>query len=301
MNTLLLILSMMLMSWSKPADGPSGSPGASGGVVAADGPSTEERARFARAADYSKQHVGHAVLIQRAGSIIFERYEDGWTGDRAHPLASGTKSFTGVAAMFAVQDGLLTLDERVSDTITEWKSDPKKSKITVRQLLDLSSGLEPGDRVGPRVQRGERIPRAENAFADALKAPGELEPGTRFRYGPTHFYAFGALLERKLAASSLPVKKAWDYYELRIFKPLGMEIGRIGRDRTGNPNLPGGAMVSARQWVKFGEFVLRNGKATITSGPEKGSRKQLLEPELLAECFVPSKANAAYGLTWWLR
>ena len=72
------------------------------------------------------------MLIQREGKVIFERYDNGWAADRFHPLASGTKSFTGVMAMMAVQDGLLTLDEFVADTLTEWKSDPRKSKITVR-------------------------------------------------------------------------------------------------------------------------------------------------------------------------
>src|SRR5204862_4336450 len=50
----------------------------------------------------------------------------------------------GIAAMAAVEDGLLTLDEKVADTITEWKGDPRKGQITIRQLLTLSSGLDPG-------------------------------------------------------------------------------------------------------------------------------------------------------------
>lgn len=56
------------------------------------------------------------MLVQQGGQVIFERYDNNWSADAPHPLASGTKSFTGVAAMFAVQDGLLTLDELAADT-----------------------------------------------------------------------------------------------------------------------------------------------------------------------------------------
>jgi CubicO group peptidase (beta-lactamase class C family) len=56
------------------------------------------------------------VLVQQGRQVIFERYNNNWLADAPHPLASGIKSFTGVAAMFAVQDGLLTLDQLAADT-----------------------------------------------------------------------------------------------------------------------------------------------------------------------------------------
>jgi CubicO group peptidase (beta-lactamase class C family) len=77
---------------------------------------TPQTPNFTRAADYSTKLVGQAVLVQQGGQVIFERYDNNWSADAPHPLASGTKSFTGVAAIFAVQDGLLTLDELAADT-----------------------------------------------------------------------------------------------------------------------------------------------------------------------------------------
>src|SRR5207249_4935391 len=58
-----------------------------------------------------------------------------------HRLASGTKSFSGAMLAAAVEDGLLKLDEKVADTITEWKNDQRKSQITIRHLLSLTSGI----------------------------------------------------------------------------------------------------------------------------------------------------------------
>ena len=53
------------------------------------------------AADYSRQSTGHAVLIMVDGATVYENYHNGWSVEAAHRLASGTKSFAGVAAAVA--------------------------------------------------------------------------------------------------------------------------------------------------------------------------------------------------------
>lgn len=274
-------------------------------------------AKFKKAAEaaaaYSEKFSGRAMLVLRDGDVAFERYSNDWSADKPHPLASGTKSFTGVMAMLGVQDGLLTLDELASDTITEWKSDPRKSKITIRHLLTLSSGLPSGDRElsgrgGSRLlgegaaKRAERLgidenaPRPDNLNKKAIELESLDDAGEKFRYGPSHFYAFSEVLQRKLSSSKLPQKTTLAYLRERVLQPIGIEVARIGRDRAGNPNLPGGMMLTAREWAKFGQFVLDNGNVTQPDG----TKKNLLKPELLAQCFEPSRTNPSYGLTWWL-
>lgn len=78
---------------------------------------------YRTAADYSRAAKGVAVLVMKRGEIVFEDYAPGWE-NKPHLLASGTKSFSGVMASCAVEDGLLRLDEKLSDTIVEWKDDP---------------------------------------------------------------------------------------------------------------------------------------------------------------------------------
>ena len=88
-----------------------------------------------------------------------------------------------------------------------------------------------------------------------------------------------------------------DYLSRRLLTPIGIEVARIGHNRAGNPNLPGGMLLTAREWAKFGQFVLDGGSVKQPDG----QRKNLLSPELLEQCFVPSATNPSYGLTWWLR
>jgi len=76
------------------------------------------------------------------GRTIFERYANSGSANRRWPIFSGTKSFWGVAALAAAQEGLFKLDDPVSNTITEWKNDSRKSQITIRQLLSQTDGIE---------------------------------------------------------------------------------------------------------------------------------------------------------------
>src|SRR6267378_700146 len=148
----------------------------------------------ARAAKYSESTRGSAVLVMQDGRTIFERYANDGSANRRWPIFSGTKSFWGIAALAAVQEGLFRLDDPVSDTITEWKSDPRKSQITIRQLLSQTDGIEGAS----RLQRASI--RDRNVMAIAL--PSAAEPGSAFIYGPSHLQIFSELLRRKLKGRS---------------------------------------------------------------------------------------------------
>ncbi|MEO1135802.1 MAG: serine hydrolase domain-containing protein, partial [Pseudomonadota bacterium] len=95
------------------------------------------------AADYNAEKGGVSLVVIQNGEIIHESYPNGGGPDSAWALASGTKSFSGIIAAAAVQDGLLSLDERAVEALPEWIGDPNKSKITLRQILSLTSGIEP--------------------------------------------------------------------------------------------------------------------------------------------------------------
>ena len=245
-----------------------------------------ELTSYRAAADYSRARNGFAVLVQENGQIVFEDYqvENGVVAapEIPHRLASGTKSFWGVAACAAVSDGILQLDENVSATLTEWKADPLKNQITVRQLLTLTSGLEQGGVALQGASVGDKYGYAVNQL-QMRYAPGE-----QFDYGPGPYEAFGAFLARKLADSN---ESPLDYLRRRILDPIGLHVARWTMDGAGNPNMAAGAFLTTREWVKFGELVKNAGK---------WQGKRLVDADVLAESFMGTRANPAYGLTWWL-
>src|SRR5262245_8359592 len=149
----------------------------------------------AGAAKYSESRSGSGILVIENGRTIFEHYANGGSANRRWPIFSGTKSFWGIAALAAEHDGLFKLDDPVSNTITEWKDDPRKSKITIRQLLSQTDGIEGAS----RLQRPSI--RDRNAMAIAL--PSVAEPGSAFIYGPSHLQIFSELLRRKLGGRNV--------------------------------------------------------------------------------------------------
>lgn len=225
------------------------------------------------AAAYSAQNRGIALLVMVDGQTVFEDYPNGGSPTRAHELASGTKSFCGVMAVAAAQDGLLWLEEPLAQTLTEWQGDPWRSQINLRQLLHLTSGIPGGNLARPPTYRA------------ALETPAEAPPDTRFSYGPIPFQIFGEVMRRKLKGDPL------EYLTRRIFKPIGLEYAFWRRGPDGNPHLPSGARLTARSWARFGELVRQGG---VWQG------QRLIDEALLQKCFEPSKVNPLYGLTWWL-
>ena len=266
-------------------DAPAPTPELSPPVVAAG--TAEEVDRFLAASAYSAQHAGLCLLVMKDGEVVFEQHVAGSGPTTAYQIASGTKSFWGPAAIAAIAEGLFTLDEAVAETIPEWRDDPRKSRITVRDLLSFASGLE-----APRRLWAEKD---KDLYPLVLALPAVSEPGTKFAYSEVHLYAFGEFFRRKLAArakeSGGKVETPWLYLDRKILTPIGLTDIRWVRDGSGQRAMGDGAVLTARQWAQYGEF-LRLG------GAWQG--EQLLPAERLADCFVSSQANPAYGLTFWL-
>jgi CubicO group peptidase (beta-lactamase class C family) len=227
---------------------------------------------------YSDDRSGVSVLILKDGKTLCERYSAGGGADRGWELWSGTKSFNGLIAAAAVQDGLLSLDEKVSDTLPEWRSDPRKAKVTIRQLLSLTSGLS--TTVG-------RAPDYQKAMASPLSA----DPGTRFQYGAEPFQVFGAVMNRKLAAARTGDADVLAYLHRRILDPIGAKPSGWRRTSAGEPLMPQGAIFTAREWAKVGEFVRAGGRA---------QGKALVDPAAFRAQFEGTAVNPAYGISWWL-
>jgi CubicO group peptidase (beta-lactamase class C family) len=232
----------------------------------------------ARAANYSENKRGFSMLVMQNGKTVFEHYANGGSADSRCKIFSGTKSFWGVAALCAVRDGLVKLDDRVADTITEWKTDPRKSQITIRQLLNQTDGIEPAPHL-----HSESI-RDRNAVA--VQLPLVAAPGSVFAYGPSHLQVFTEVLRRKLNGRSTV-----SYLEENVLSPLGLTSLDFKRDGRGNPLPATGFELSAREWARFGELVLGHGNY---------NGKQIVPANLLAQALTGSNANPSYGLTFWL-
>ncbi len=133
-----------------------------------------------------------ALLIIRNDRIVWEWYAPGHSRTKTHYSASTAKALVGgVALAVAIADGRIVLDDRVSKFVPQWRSDPHKAKITIRQLGSHTSGLadaEDGDRpheqlTGWQGDFWKRLPPPRDPFTISRDlTPVLFEPGTRRQY-----------------------------------------------------------------------------------------------------------------------
>src|ERR1700724_693746 len=232
----------------------------------------------ARAANYSENKRGFSMLVIQNGRTVFEHYANGGSADARCKIFSGTKSFWGVAALCAVRDGLIKLEDCVADTITEWKNDPRRSQITIRELLNQTDGIEPAPHLHSDSIR--------DRDAVAIQLPLVAASCSAFAYGPSHLQIFNELLRRKLNG-----KSTISYISDNVLSPLGLTSLEFKKDGRGNPLPASGFELTAREWARFGELVLGRGNY-------RG--RQIVPSSLVSQAFAGSNANPSYGLTFWL-
>ncbi len=237
--------------------------------------------KFDLSARYSADHGGVAMLVVEGEETVHAVGQNGHSIDEPHPIHNATESFWGVLAVAAEADGLLTLDEPVSDTLGEFVGARWKQDIRIRHLLWYTSGLEAG--VWPLIRE-----KPHNHFARALALESVAPAGARFQFGPSHLAVFGELLRRRLAPEGLD---AVAYLTQRIFDPIGLTVSEWRRDAAGNPDLAEGASLTATEWAKFG-MLLRD------DGRWRG--EAIVDPSELQTCFVVSDVQPDFGLVVWV-
>lgn len=134
------------------------------------------------------------------------------TPDTPLHVASVSKSITAVAVMQLVQSGRVSLDAPVSTYVPEFKDG---AKISVRQLLDQSSGI-PGHAHNDPIIHGDDAISASEFFRKLNATPLFAAPGTKWEYANENYY-LAATIVQNVSHRSLA-----SYLHDRIFVPAHM-------------------------------------------------------------------------------
>ena len=194
-----------------------------------------------------------SLVVVRHGHVVAEGARAPYATDRPTALYSLSKTFTATAVGFAVDEGLLRLDDLVvdlapDDVPTSGLSDDERARLgrlTVRDLLTMRSGhdTDPSEEVFP----------AHRWVARFLELPLAHEPGTHFVYNTAATAVLAALVERAAGVGLL------DYVRPRLLDPLG--FGPSTWELSPEGHVTGGFGLSARtrDVAAFGELLLRDG------------------------------------------
>lgn len=166
---------------------------------------------------------GIALAIVQLGSSTHARGfgEDGHgqaiTPETPFPIGSVTKTFTSLLVRQAIDAGQLDANAPVQRYLPWFRvTDPEASaRITLRHLLNQTSGFSHADGVAPLVQRGNA---SVEALARALATVSLNRPvGERFEYSNLNFLLLGAVLEAVTGRS-------WAaQMQQQVFEPLQMK------------------------------------------------------------------------------
>jgi CubicO group peptidase (beta-lactamase class C family) len=269
-------------------------------------PATINQTALSAAADYAfdREKLGHpshitlSLLVVHKGDIVLERYAPGVDMTTKTRTWSTAKSIAGTLIGVAMGEGLLALDAPLP--FRDWgpgrnpapDSDPR-TKITLRSVLNMSSGLYPVDNTVDAYISGSPL----GYFGGVSSAAGALNRGIVREQGTTWDYEnYDSLLGVYALKNVLGNYQRYIEYPRRaLFDRIGMRNTVPGIDRFGDYVLSSQVYTNARDLARLGLLYLNGG---MWSGrrivPESWIR--------FARTPAPSSRNRGrdYGGQFWL-
>lgn len=241
-----------------------------GRPLGAQAPAVDELLQAARAS-----HTDALVVLKDGRTVV------DWSAGEPGTieLMSAFKSVVAIAVGRLLHEGAIdSLDQPVHTLYPEWAQGRKRA-ITIRHLLNHTSGLQNVPNAGAEIYP------APDAIQLALAAELTDDPGGRFAYNNKAVNLLAGVIAR---ASGLRLDL---YIQDRLFGPLEITAYQWYFDRSGSPHAMAGLRLHARDAAKLGQLVLDR-------GVWKGAR--LVAESFLEAMLAPGQPHYPLaGLLWW--
>lgn len=190
----------------------------------------------------------HAFMLLRHGKVCAKGTWAPYNEKTPHIMFSFSKSLTSTAIGFAVQEGIVSLDDRIIDIFPE-KSPENPSenlqKCRVRHVLMMGCGHE------------TEIQWADGGGADWISTflhhPFVYEPGTHFMYNTAGTNLLSAVITKKTGL------KLTEFLKPRLFAPLGMDDIKCQTMPDGTEMGGAGMWIKIEDMARFVQFVANKG------------------------------------------
>ncbi|MCK9249951.1 MAG: beta-lactamase family protein [Solirubrobacteraceae bacterium] len=245
-------------------------PAADPAAMGVDGPALQRETE-----SIAQEHRG-SYIVYRYGCKVAETYTHG--SGIAWESWSAAKSVLSLAVGRAVEQGLITLDDRVGALIPE--ADAAHGDLTVRQIMQMRTGLH------WNLARDYNVFGLDDHVRNALTLPFDHAPGTYFEYAQVPLSLLAEMVTR---ATGTPFPQ---YVRREVLTPLGINGAQVGInvDRVGNADAFWGVRTPAASWARIGQAMLQQG---VWHG------ERLFDEDWMAEVPRASPANGCYGLLFW--
>jgi len=238
----------------------------------------------------------YSLLVVKNGYLIAEKYFNNSTIDSATPTASVTKSYISALVGIALKENILTgVDQKMMEFFPEidWQElDPRKSLVTLQQLLQMRSGYpweEQEGYLGQLFSTFQWIPFLRDF-------PLTSDPGTKFGYSNFTSHMLGIIVARAAGTSLMTFGRTY------LFDPLGVNVVSWPLDSYGYYFGFGDIAFTPRDMAKFGLLYLNGG---VHNG------NQLIPSDWIIDSFKSYSTTTynsdihssihqlEYGYLWW--
>ena len=228
----------------------------------------------------------HSIMILRGGKVAAECHRYPFSPRTPHILYSISKSVTAVAVGLAIQEGIMTLDTTIAEVFPEYvpqENAEKFSRITVRHLLSMTSGIFPSYFANKTKGEWIRQYAASKWYA---------EPGEEFKYINENPYMLCSMIRR------LTGQTVTEFLQPRLWDPLGIRTPYWETDETGTESGGWGLFLTPEGFAKFTLMIHQGG---MFNG------KRILNEEFVREATSPQittnrepPERTSYGYCFWL-
>ncbi|MBU3672061.1 MAG: serine hydrolase [Sinobacteraceae bacterium] len=236
------------------------------------------------ASDYAARNNSSAFMVWHEGKVEKASFFKGMKPEDTFPSRSLAKPMTAVAIGRALALGKIrSLDQPVADFVTEWRGDPRRSRILVRHLLDMRSGFLPqaaATTAEDMLNRAYLHPRHEDIIIRDY--PVVDEPGSRYEYNNATSEMVAVLIERATGV------RYGEWLSREVLQRIGSPGGTIWVNRPGGTAHSGCClMLPAEAWLRLGVLLMQDG---VWEG------KRLLPAGYVQAMRTPTAENPYYGL-----
>ena len=219
----------------------------------------------------------NALIIYQGEKVIYENYFS--KPVQKIDAMSATKSVVSIAAILLLEHNYIdSLQQPVYTIYPEWNQGNKK-KITIKHLLEHTSGIQNVPNAGIEVEI------APDVIQLALSAELEDMPGRKFSYNNKACNLLAGIIEK---TSELKLDRFLDKY---LFAPMSIKDYSWRTDPSGNPYAMAGLEILPADFAKIGLLMLNNGK---------WNGRQIVSEQGVQTMIESSEKNKMYGLQWWL-
>lgn len=246
-------------------------------------------------AQYQQQLGGNVVtLIYKDSQIIYKKELGDFKANTMAPIASCSKWLTAALVMTFVDEGKLSLDDKVSKYIPEF-TNYGKGYITIRNCLSHTTGIEDKSGIAAILENSRFTSLEDEVNSFMSKHEIFAQPGQQFAYSSVGLNIAGRVLE-------IISKKPFDQLMTqRIFRPLNMKFSTFYSERAVNPS--GGAKSTASDYMNFLVMILKkgtyNGKRILSENAVSEMQKTVTNQNIIK--YAPDvAAGFNYALGEWV-